>query len=324
MVYLHGHNIVPEEIEGIPARTSLPRFVSPDPKHGDTQSDAVNDGASSSDTMRIHPSIQAYTINSPVEFHITPGSSQVKPARAASSQQEQIADSSTLGHENISGRLPQAADAPFDPFAKQHGLVMEMTKKVPGDMYPDTLSSMANLASTYWNQGRWGDAEKLQVEVMKTSQRVLGDEHPDTLTSMHNLALTYWNQGRWGKAKKLQVEVMKTRKRVLGDQHPSTLSSMNNLASTYWNQRRWEEAEKLEVEVMKTSKKVLGDEHPDTLTSMHNLAYTLRSQSRHIEALALIEICFQSRRNVLSKQHPDTQSSLEALNRWRGDAHDEW
>jgi hypothetical protein len=35
-------------------------------------------------------------------------------------QQERIADSSTLGHENTLGRLPQAADAPFNSFAKQH------------------------------------------------------------------------------------------------------------------------------------------------------------------------------------------------------------
>jgi hypothetical protein len=47
---------------------------------------------------------------------------------------------------------------------------------------------MANLASTYRNQGRWKEAEELFVQVMETSLRVLGQEHPDTLTSMNNLA----------------------------------------------------------------------------------------------------------------------------------------
>ncbi|KAJ7926649.1 hypothetical protein B0H13DRAFT_2313367 [Mycena leptocephala] len=61
---------------------------------------------------------------------------------------------------------------------------------------PDTLTSMANLASTYWNQDRWKDAEALQVVVLETRKRVLGEEHPSTLTSMANLASTYWNQGR--------------------------------------------------------------------------------------------------------------------------------
>ncbi|KAF2625514.1 hypothetical protein BU25DRAFT_345970 [Macroventuria anomochaeta] len=42
-------------------------------------------------------------------------------ARGPSScQEERIADNPSLGHENTLGRLPQAADAPFNSFAKQH------------------------------------------------------------------------------------------------------------------------------------------------------------------------------------------------------------
>ena len=68
---------------------------------------------------------------------------------------------------------------------------MEIRKRVLGAEHPSTLTSMANLASTYRNQGRWKEAEELEVQVMETSSRVLGAEHPDTLTSMANLASTY-------------------------------------------------------------------------------------------------------------------------------------
>jgi hypothetical protein len=51
-----------------------------------------------------------------------------------------------------------------------------------------TLTSMANLASTYWDQGRWKEAETLEVVVMEKMQPVLGNDHPDTLASMANLA----------------------------------------------------------------------------------------------------------------------------------------
>jgi putative hemolysin len=115
--------------------------------------------------------------------------------------------------------------------------------------HPSTLTSMANLASTYWNQGRWSDAKKIFVQVMETRRRVLGEEHPDTLTSMANLASTYCNQGRWAEAEKMDTEVKETMRRVLGEEHPSTLTSMANLASTYRNQGRWSEAKKMEVEV---------------------------------------------------------------------------
>ena len=131
--------------------------------------------------------------------------------------------------------------------------VVETRKRVLGQEHPDTLTSMANLASTFWNQGRWKEAEELDVQVMETRKRVLGQEHPSTLTSMANLASTYWNQGRWKEAEELEVQVMETRKRVLGQEHPDTLTSMANLASTYRNQGRWKEAEELEVQVMETS-----------------------------------------------------------------------
>ncbi|KAJ5901450.1 hypothetical protein N7495_001978 [Penicillium taxi] len=73
--------------------------------------------------------------------------------------------------------------------------------------------------------GRWKEAEELEVQVMDTRKRVLGPEHPDTLTSMKNLALTYWTQRRWKEAEELEVQVMETSKRVLVPEHPDTLSS---------------------------------------------------------------------------------------------------
>jgi hypothetical protein len=67
---------------------------------------------------------------------------------------------------------------------------METRKKKLGADHPDTLTSMANLASTYRNQGRWDAAEELEVQVMETCKKKLGADHPDTLTSIANLAFT--------------------------------------------------------------------------------------------------------------------------------------
>ena len=64
------------------------------------------------------------------------------------------------------------------------------SKRVLGVEHPFTLSSMANLALTYRNQGRWKEAEELVVWVMGMFKRVLGAEHLNTLTSIANLAFT--------------------------------------------------------------------------------------------------------------------------------------
>jgi tetratricopeptide (TPR) repeat protein len=82
---------------------------------------------------------------------------------------------------------------------------MERIERVLGAEHPDTLTSMNNLALTYRNQGRWKEAEELNVQVMEMRKRVLGTEHPDTLTSMNNLASTYQNLGKWKEAEKLLV-----------------------------------------------------------------------------------------------------------------------
>jgi hypothetical protein len=69
--------------------------------------------------------------------------------------------------------------------------ILEWNKRMLGIDHPDTLTRMANLASTYRNQGRWDTAEELEVQVMETRKKKLGADHPDTLSSMNNLASTY-------------------------------------------------------------------------------------------------------------------------------------
>ncbi|KAJ5519017.1 Tetratricopeptide-like helical [Penicillium expansum] len=117
--------------------------------------------------------------------------------------------------------------------------MMETNNTNLGEDHPDTLASMTHLSLMYWNQGRWEEAEPLQVQVLETYKTTLGEDHPDTLASMTNLAWTYWNQGRWEEAEQLDVQVMETYKTTLGEDHPDTLASMTNLALTYRNQDRW-------------------------------------------------------------------------------------
>jgi tetratricopeptide repeat protein len=38
----------------------------------------------------------------------------------------------------------------------------------------DTLTSMCNLATIYWNQARWIEAEQLESQVMQMRKMVLG------------------------------------------------------------------------------------------------------------------------------------------------------
>jgi tetratricopeptide (TPR) repeat protein len=177
----------------------------------------------------------------------------------------------------------------------------------------ERLKLASKCAMALSSDGRYGEAEELEVQVMQTRKRVLTDEHPYTLASIASLALTHWNQGRWAEAEELQVQVMQMRKRVLTDEHPDTLASIASLALTHGNQGRWAEAEELEVHVMQTMKRVLSDEHPDTLTSMANLAAKYRNQGRWVEAEELQVQVMQTNKRVLTDEHPDTLVSMANL-----------
>jgi hypothetical protein len=87
------------------------------------------------------------------------------------------------------------------------------------DNNEERLRLASKCAITLYSDGRYKEAEKLQVQVMQARKRVLSNEHPHTLTSMAHLAATYRDQGRWKEAEELQVQVMQTRKRVLSDKH---------------------------------------------------------------------------------------------------------
>jgi hypothetical protein len=90
---------------------------------------------------------------------------------------------------------------------------------------------MANLASTYWNQGQWEEAEKLQVEELKLCDKTLGPEHPETLTSMNNLAQTWKSLSKNSDALGLMTKCVHLRKKQLGRLHPHTLFSAVLLGS---------------------------------------------------------------------------------------------
>ncbi|KAG4427291.1 hypothetical protein IFR05_017226, partial [Cadophora sp. M221] len=61
-----------------------------------------------------------------------------------------------------------SADGLWDEAEAAFAEGLEIKKRELGADHPSTLSSMGNLASTFRDQGRWEEAEKLELEVMET------------------------------------------------------------------------------------------------------------------------------------------------------------
>ncbi|KAF8978350.1 hypothetical protein BDQ17DRAFT_1265746, partial [Cyathus striatus] len=62
--------------------------------------------------------------------------------------------------------------------------VLDKRRRAIGELHPDTLVSMHNLAETYSRLGQWKEAEELQIQVIYQRKDILGSEHPDTLESI--------------------------------------------------------------------------------------------------------------------------------------------
>jgi tetratricopeptide (TPR) repeat protein len=68
-----------------------------------------------------------------------------------------------------------------------------------GPEYPHTLTTRANLAWSYWQAGRIGEAITI-LEQVTADRELLGPEHPHTLAARANLATSYRQAGRTGEA----------------------------------------------------------------------------------------------------------------------------
>lgn len=192
-------------------------------------------------------------------------------------------------------------------------LILEENKKEFGLEHPETLESMAGLASTYEEQGRWDEAEKLDRHLVETRKKHLGPENRLTLTSMSNLAKVYMQQGRIKEAENLMLEILETRKRVYGPDDEEILDDMARLGSIYAEWEQWERAEELELHVWNIRKERLGPDHKDTLTSESLLALIYDGQGQKDKAEQLNLRVLKAREEKLGPTHPETLCSKSNL-----------
>ena len=177
----------------------------------------------------------------------------------------------------------------------------------------EELSFVNALASVYYGQGLYPEAEMLYKECVERSKAEFGNKHPFTLSSINNLALFYEQLGRFNEAEPLLVECQEISKEVLGKSHPDTITSMNNLAVLYQYQGNYTAAGICLNECLKSSREALGDSHPDTITSVNNLALLFQANGDYSDAEPLLVSCLNMRRELLGDNHPDTLVSMNNL-----------
>ncbi|KAF6218183.1 hypothetical protein HO133_006142 [Letharia lupina] len=171
---------------------------------------------------------------------------------------------------------------------------------------------MIRLGSIYTSQGRWKDAEELQLQAIDVSSN-MGMTVPERMLVMSHLASTYSHQGRLSEAERLQVQIMEANITQIGREDPMTLNNMGSLSLTYMRQGQWKKAEVLALHVVDTRQTSLGPDHPFTLASMGNLMKVYKGQERWEEAERLALQVVDKQKKISGESHPKTLRPMRDL-----------
>ncbi|MCC6393860.1 MAG: tetratricopeptide repeat protein [Bryobacterales bacterium] len=197
---------------------------------------------------------------------------------------------------------------------EQQERAVELRQRVLGQSDLGTLSSMRELAGTYFMEARYDDAERLLQHVVETQRRSGRPDNAETLDALNDIAeIAAHGRGDHRRAEALLVDVLARERRILGTEHPSTLVTMNNLALEYSNNDKDSQAQQLYEEALPLMKRVLGPEHPQTLLTMNNLGATYRFVGKYEQASELLTEVLEVRRRLLGEQHRDTLATMNNL-----------
>lgn len=164
---------------------------------------------------------------------------------------------------------------------------IQAAKSFGGEDSRETLNTEHDLAWAVFQQGRLGEAEKIERGLLDTQQRVLGPDHPDTLATIEELAYTVCQEGKgkWSEGIDLTREVLEKQKRAFGPDHFHTLGTMDNLAIMLASDGRLDEAITLQQDSLERHIRVLGPQNIGTIGATLNLGEFQREAGREDEAL---------------------------------------
>jgi len=163
--------------------------------------------------------------------------------------------------------------------------------------------SLASLAALYRNQGRYAEAEPLEMRARAIIEKA---KRPSGAQSSQDLA------SKDAEAVSLAERDVALAQDQYGDGHTKYANAVFWLAILYEKNGRYAEVEPLYKRALVILEKVLGPEHPDVRPSLTYLAAVYRNQGRYAEAeplykraLVILEKVLVIREKVLGLEHLD-------------------
>ena len=235
-------------------------------------------------------------------------------------------------------------------YTESERILLEMMdpkfRKGKGITQTTMVQCMYDLANTYWRQGRYEEADQMEIkaqemggqvpsrklafrhmglghyrqaeellraEVERIPRESPGKDHPRLITAKNDLAMLLTKQGDFDEAECLFEEVLKTRTERWSDDHPSTLTTINAFGVLRREQKKYEQAESLLQQALNGRQRKLGADHFTCFETMHELGILYKEQTRYEEAEKYFLEALEGRRLILGDTHPHTLDSWNNL-----------
>jgi tetratricopeptide (TPR) repeat protein len=158
----------------------------------------------------------------------------------------------------------------------QHALAIYEQKLEPN--HPYVVTSIANLASLYRNQGKYEQAEQLYRRSLARAEKAA--DHFSIATSLNNLAELCRLQSNYEQAELLYKQALSYLEQSLGLEHPYIATILENLTILYYVQGKLNQAEPLYKRTLQLYEQTSGLNYFGTATEIGNYVDLLQKLNR--------------------------------------------
>jgi CHAT domain-containing protein len=184
-----------------------------------------------------------------------------------------------------------------------------------GEMHPDSVTSLRDLAIAYQNV--YGDGYFRSLPLLEKALRlrteVLGEKHPDALALMTDVANAYSFTGRGADALALYEKELRITSAAFGPADERTQVSLLLVALAYSNMGREGEALPIFEKIWRASVAKSGEKNRDSVFHLVRVAASYSKLNRNGEALRLMLRAMQLRKEVFPAKDRETIYFIEIL-----------
>ena len=168
--------------------------------------------------------------------------------------------------------------------------------------------SLIRLAESYYEQGKYTDAENLYDRILNLREAEAGPLDPNIVGDLNNLAGVLCVQGKFKAAEPLVERSVELIERLEPGDTLKLADSLNTLAGIYYQQDKYDQCEMLLSRALNIRQKLLGEDHQDVADNLRDYAKFLRKIGRQEEA----EKLYTQAKEIVARAHKRKHAQSDA------------